>query len=278
MLTAYFYNKTTGLPLTDIWVTVYCKLADMNSDTLLLNNVTMSASTSFPWAFRYQYAINQEIDYMVYYSSSDSNYVAQVDKLYIPATRWGGGASINIQWIQTTISNSRDSIVQEFDKKLADAINKIRAEFNDTNSHIDIAKSDVIYTIKAIEIPENTFEEKEAKKLAKTVEKLDKKITTYIESEMSEKEEINAISREFTRIEMEEAKKEKEKELEHKKIMEERMKMEEEEDKKIMEAISMEFDKQEKEDMEEKKKELEKELDETLKEAEEIKKELNSLK
>lgn len=48
MLTAYFYHKVTGLPLTDPGVTVSVTLANMNRDVKILDNVTMEASTSIP--------------------------------------------------------------------------------------------------------------------------------------------------------------------------------------------------------------------------------------
>jgi hypothetical protein len=48
MLTAYFYHKITGLPLTDPAVTVSVTLANMNQDVKILDNVTMSASVSIP--------------------------------------------------------------------------------------------------------------------------------------------------------------------------------------------------------------------------------------
>lgn len=147
----------------------------------------------------------------------------------------------------------------------------IVTENNDTNSHIELAKSNVIDTIKEIEIPESKLEEKETKKAIKLITTLDKKLTSYIESETKEKEEIGTIAREFTRIEMEDEKKKKEKELNEKK-------MEEESDKKLLEEIQKEFDSQEEQEKEEKKKELEKELEETLKEVKEIEQELNSIK
>lgn len=280
MLTAYFYHKITGLPLTDPLVTVSVTLANMNNDTKVLDNAEMTPSSSIPWAFRHPYNLDMEIDYMAYYSCSDDNYGEKTTQYYFPASRsvGGGGGSINISGIQATIRNSYDKISTEFDKKLIEMREEIRNEFNETNSHIDIAKTDVIDTIKAIEIPENVFEEKEAKKLAKTVEKLDKKLTSYIDSEMNEKDELSAIAREFTRLEMEDAKKEKEKEIEHKKMMEEKQKMEEEEDKKIMELIKQEFETQEEQEKEEKRKELEKEIEEIEKEKKEKEKELNSLK
>lgn len=106
---------------------------------------------------------------------------------------------------------------------------------------------------------------------------LDKKVSGYIDSEMSDKEELGAIAKQFSKLEMEEAMREKQKEIEHKKMMEEEKKKEEEEEKKLLEEIKLEFIKAEEKEKEEKRKELEKELEETLKEAEELKKELKTI-
>lgn len=98
MLTQYFYHKTTGEPLTDPLVTASVLLANMNNDTIVLNNAPMTASTSFPGAFRHTYAIDTEIDYMAYYSCSNSNYIASVDKLFIQARGGGGGGGVSVNY------------------------------------------------------------------------------------------------------------------------------------------------------------------------------------
>lgn len=106
---------------------------------------------------------------------------------------------------------------------------------------------------------------------------LDKKVSGYIDSEMSDKEELGAIAREFTRLEMADAMKEKEKEIEHKKRKEEEEKMEAEQDEKLLEEIKAEFAKADEKEKEDKRKELEKELEEIEKEKQEIEKELKSI-
>lgn len=271
MLTAYFYHKTTGLPLTDWLVTVSVTLANMNNDTKVLDNAPMTASTSFPWAFRHTYAIDTEIDYMAYYSCSDSNYVASVDKLFIQARGGNGGGwfSINYGVINTHTTNKINEIRKELlDKKI---------DLSEIKSHIDIAKTDIIDTIESIEQPEYKQEEKEAKKAVKLLTTLDKKVSSYIDSEMKDKEELGAISKEFTKLEMEDTMKEKEKEIENKKKMEEEKMREEEEDKKLLEEIKLEFEKLDEQEKEDKRKELEKELKEIEKEKKEIEQELKSL-
>lgn len=272
MLTAYFYNKTTGLPLTDPAVTVSVTLANMNNDTKVLDNATMTASVSFTGAFRHLYTVDTEIDYMAYYSCSDSNYTASIDKLFIPAhSLWGGwGWSINLSGITGSINNLQKAITKQ--------ISEIpQVDLSEIKSHIDVAKTDIIDTIESIEIPESKLEEKEAKKAVKLLTTLDKKVSGYIDSEMSDKEELGAISREFNRLEMEDAMKEKEKEIEHKKRKEEEEKMEAEQDEKLLEEIKAEFAKADGKEKEDKRKELEKELEEIEKEKKEIEKELKSI-
>lgn len=270
MLTAYFYHKTTGLPLTDPTVTVSVTLANMNNDTKVLDNVPMTASTSFPWAFRHTYAIDTEIDYMAYYSCSNSNYIASVDKLFIQARSIWGGGWFNLSGVTGSITNLSKQITKQISELPQLDINEIK-------SHIDIAKDQVITTIESIEQAEFVQEEKEAKKAIKLLTTLDKKVSSYIDSEMKDKEELGAISKEFTKLEMEDAKREKEKEMEHKKMMEEKEKMEKEEDDKLLSEIKSEFDKQDEQEKEEKRQELERELEEAKKEVTEIEKELKTL-
>lgn len=151
-------------------------------------------------------------------------------------------------------------------------------DFSEIKSHIDLAKEEINDKIESIEIPEVKLEEVEAKKALKLIQNVDKNLSSYIDSEMSEKEGLGAIAREFTRQEMEDEMRRKEKEKEHEKMEEEKKKMEEEEDKKLLELIKQEFATQEEQEKEEKRKELEKELEELEQEKKEKEKELNSLK
>lgn len=270
MLTAYFYHKTTGLPLIDPLVTVSVILANMNNDTKVLDNAPMTASTSFPWAFRHTYAIDTEIDYMAYYSCSDSNYVASVDKLFIQARSVWGGGWINLSGITGSITNLQKNLIKKIEEIP-------QLDLSEIKSHIDIAKTEVIDTIESIEQPKYKQEEKEAKKAVKLLTTLDKKVSSYIDSEMKDKEELGEISKQFTKLEMEDAKREKEKEIEHKKRKEEEEKMEEEQDKKLLEEIKLEFEKADEQEKEDKRKELEQELQEIEKEKKEIEQELKTL-
>ena len=156
MLTAYFYHKITGLPLTDWLVTVSVTLANMNTDTKVLDNAIMTASTSFPWAFRHTYAIDTEIDYMAYYSCSNSNYIASVDKLFIQArSGWGGGGfSINYWAINGHVTKK----FNELDEKVMKELELLKwndkaiyDKVNETDYHIELAKVAVIDTIESKE-------------------------------------------------------------------------------------------------------------------------------
>lgn len=179
---------------------------------------------------------------------------------------WGGGYSVNLSGVTGSINNLT-KLVKDESKAIKEHVTN---ENSETNSHIDIAKAETIDKIESIEIPETILEEKEAKKAIKLIQGVDKKLTSYIESEMKEKEEISEISSEFLKQELDDNNKKKQKEEEEKR-------MEAERDAKLLEEIQAEFDKADEEDRLEKKKELEKELEETLKEAEEIKKELKTL-
>lgn len=184
----------------------------------------------------------------------------------ISEIRTSGGGGINY-W---TINNHTSSKFTELERKIESAKIETLGSISETNSHIDIAKWEINDKIDSIEIPEAKLEEKEAKKAIKLIQGVDKKLTSYIDSEMKEKEEMSQIMQEFTRQEIEDIKAEKEKA--------EKEKMDKEEEQKELEEIKAEFERQEQMEKEEKKKELEKELKATLKEAEELKKELNSIK
>ena len=270
MLTAYFYHKITGIPLTDPLVTVSVTLANMNNDTKVLDNATMKASTSFPWAFRNTYAIDTEIDYMAYYSCSDSNYIASVDKLFIPARSVWGGGWYNISGITGSITNLSKQITKQISELP-------QIDLNEIKSHIDIAKDQVITTIESIEQAEFVQEEKEAKKAVKLLTTLDKKVSSYIDSEMKSKDDTSAIIRELNKLDIEDEIKMKE----EKQKEEEEKKMKEEEHKKMLaeqaKMLEIEFDKLDEQEQEEKRKELEKELEEAKKEVTEIEIELKSL-
>lgn len=194
---------------------------------------------------------------------------------------WGGNYS---QAIQTALSNAKTAL----EKKIEEEHNKTRQIVIDwdseTNSHIELAKDKTIGKIESIEIPEAKLEEKEAKKVLKLVTSVDKKLTSYIDSEMKEKDEINQITAEFTKQEIEDRKQEKLRMEEEQKMKEEEKRKEEEEQKKeeelmksIEEEVRAEFDKQDEMEKEEKKKELEAEIKEMEREMKEKEKELKSL-
>lgn len=265
-LVAYFYHKTTRAPL--IGGSPTALLVNAWANSVVVNNQVMTEVTAMPWAYYHPYQVDSEIDYIGLYDPQNSDYLPSVDKIFISATRWGGGgASINISGIQATIRNSRDSILEETKKMIDWAKEEICTDIEekklDTQPILD--KIDEIY------IPEFKYEEKEAKKVAKLLTEHHKMVKTYIDSEVSEKELIQEISSEITLQNMEEAKREKEKELEEKRKEEKEKKREEEQDALLMKEIEAEFEKQDEEEKEEKRKELEKEIAEKQKE-------LNSLK
>ncbi len=193
------------------------------------------------------------------------------DRLFALPTSvwWGGWFSVNLSGVTWSITNLQ--------KNLTEKIEKIpQIDLNEIKSHIDIAKNDVIDKINSIEIPEAILEEKEAKKALKLIQGVDKKLTSYIDSEMNEKEEIGAITREF-KFEMEEKRKETERIEKERLMKEEEDKKEKVEDEILLEEIKKEFEKQDEIEKEEKRKELEQEIKEMELEMKEKEKELKSL-
>lgn len=240
---------------TNDWEGYYSYLfTDMQPSTFYMYEIVPSATA---------YRVSGWIDYRMQNMSVD-----------VATIRWGGGGfSINYGTIQNSIYNARDKIVEEMEKKKVETLDAI----SETNSHIDLAKEETIGKIDSIEIPEAKLEEKEAKKAIKLITSVDKKLTSYIASEMSEKDEISGIMQEFTRQEMEQMKAEKLKEDEKKNMELEEQKKEEELMKSIEEEVRAEFDKQDEMEKEEKKKELEAEIKEMEREMKEKEKELKSL-
>jgi len=221
------------------------------------------------WVYKFNFSESVNTDY-VYVATcpwyNNIGWVVYQDELTRLSGWWGG--SIQLSWVDTKLAK----IIEELTKEAPETPEK------------EIDFTPILDKIDSIEIPETKLEEKEAKKALKLIEKLSKDFTSYIDKEMSEKEQLGAITREFTRIEMEHNEKKmkheeemRQKEIEDKKREEEEKKMEEENDKKLLEEIKSEFDKLEEEDKAEKKKELEMELKEMEKEMKEKEKELKKL-
>ena len=281
--TSHFVDPSTWLPITGL-TGVTTTILQRNDDNTYTKVVDTEPCVEIMEGW-YHYVFSTIADkfylYAIYPNDSrlqpESGFVDKrlnnLDQA-VSDIRWGGwGSSINYGTIQNTIYNARDKIIEEMEKKKVQTIEAI----NDTNSHIDLVKTDISDKIDSIEIPEAILEEKEAKKAIKLIASVDKKISSYIDSEMKEKEEIGAIVNEFTKQEMEDKMKEKKEAGEKKKKELEEKKMEEEADKKLLEEIAMEFDKQDEEGKEEKKKELELEIKELEKEMKEKEKELKTL-
>lgn len=100
----------------------------------------------------------------------------------------GGGFSVNYSAINSHTTSKSTELKKYIDEKvdiLKENHKEIYDKVNETDSHIELAKDEVIDTIKAIETQE--IDEKEAKKAIKLIQGVDKKLTSYIESESSEK-------------------------------------------------------------------------------------------
>ena len=221
MISVFFYHKLTGAPWVGLAPTITGK--KVGGTGKILDNASLTEDLEMPGWYYNTYALDYGVQYIFTSQSNDSNYIYNVKEDFIPNPAIGGGGGYMFSGINTNIENVLHTI-----SKLEDEIKKlkkfIKDENNETNDHIDMVKTEITTKIEGIEIPEMKMEEKEAKKTQKTVEKLDKKLSSYIESEMKEKddreeekEEIKMKLEEKDRI-IEEQKKEIE---EHKKEKEE---------------------------------------------------------
>lgn len=270
VFTAYFLDSSTApwTPLTGLSATI--TIVDVADNSTAVNNVAMTEI----WLGFYKYVFtgySNSKDYV--YScnpNSSSTYIQswvtdrRLDYLDKPLSNIIGAFNIN--------KSSKYDFGMQDRMNLEKIVQKIEQEKIDFTPILD-----KIDSIEIPEIPEIKLEEKEAKKALKLIENLNEKFTSYVDKEMSEKDELDAITREFTRIEMEhqEKKMKHEEEMRQKEI--EDKKKEEEMDIALLEEIKSEFAKLEEEDKAEKKKEIEMELKELQKEMKEKEKELKSL-
>lgn len=140
---AYFYHKTTGLPL--IGWTVKMTLVNAQTNKIVVNAGSMSEVTNLPGAYYNGYQPDVMTDYIGQYSCTDSNYVSSVDKIYLPASRSGGGWSgwsVNISGIQSDMKKYHDNLIEEIKKLIAEMCEK------------EMDFSPIIDKIDSIEIPE----------------------------------------------------------------------------------------------------------------------------
>lgn len=267
MIAVFFYHKTTRAPWIGLSPTATG--VNLNSNVIVVNGQAMTESV-LPWWYTHPYNLDSEINYAFTFEPNNPDYIYAFKEAFIPARGGGwGGFSVNMSGVTGSINNLTKLVREEGEKTRE----HVTTEHNETKSRIDIAKWEINDKIESIEIPETVLEEKEAKKTQKMLDKLDKKILSYIDSEKTEKEEIMAF--------IQEQKAEQERMLREK---EEEDRKEEETMKQIEEEVKAEFDKQESEEKEEKRKEIEKELEEIKKEKTELEmeqkekeKELNSL-
>lgn len=271
--TAFWMDTTTApwVPLTGLSATI--NIRDV-SGNLVVDNQPMTEL----WWWHYIYTFtgyNPAVDYVYDCNPWATAYIESwvtnnIEQLISEIRVWGAWATINTSGITGSIANMQKAITKQ--------ISEIpKTDLSEIKSHIDIAKTDIIDTIESIEQPEYEMEEKEAKKAVKLLTTLDKKVSSYIDSEMKEKEELSILTRELNKLDIEDEMKSKE----EKRKEEEEKKMKEEEHKKMLEEqakmLEIEFDKLDEEEKEEKRKELEKELEEAKKEVTEIEIELKSL-
>lgn len=159
--TAFWMNTATApwTPLT--WLSATINIRDV-SGNLVVNNQPMTEL--WWWHYIYVFAwYNPSVDYVydcnpwatAYIESGVTN---NIEQLISEIRVWGWGW-FSTQSIQTSIWN----LGKKIDKKIEDEheITReiIKNENNDTNSHIDIVKTDIIDTIEDIEFPESDVSE-----------------------------------------------------------------------------------------------------------------------
>ena len=150
--TAFWMDTTTApwTPLTGLSATI--NIRDVNWN-LVVDNQPMTEL----WGWHYVYTFvdyNKAVDYVydcnpwatAYRESGVTN---NIEQLISEIRTGGGGWFINYQ----AINSHTTSKVNELKEELVKLPKMIEDWFNETSSHIDLAKDEVIATIDTIEIP-----------------------------------------------------------------------------------------------------------------------------
>lgn len=190
---AYFYHKTTGVPLVGGTVTMTLVNAQQNS--IVVNAGSMSEITNLPGAYYHPYIADMNVDYIGQYSCTDSNYISSIDKIHMPASRSGGGAVVDLSNVQNGMKKYHDNILKEVKKYIEDAKEEI---MNQEEKEMDF--SSIIDKIDCIEMPE--------------MEDIDlSPISTKLDSFSKDIKEIKKLAKYDYSKDIEEAVKEKESEM-----------------------------------------------------------------
>mgnify|MGYP002359912567 FL=1 len=157
--TSHFVDPSTGLPIT--WLTgVTITILQRNDDNTYTKVVDTQACTEImEWWYHYVFSAIQDKFYLYAIYPNDSRVQPEsgfVDKRLnnldqaVSDIRGGwGGFSINYGTINSHTTNKVKELYDEFKKHKAE----LEKWFNDTNSHIDIAKWEITDKIDSIEIP-----------------------------------------------------------------------------------------------------------------------------
>lgn len=191
--TSHFVDPDTKLPITGLsGVTI--TILQRNDDNTYTKVVDTQACTEISdWWYQFVFSAIQDKFYLYAIYPNDDRVQPEswfVDKRLnnldgaITDIRTGGGWA-NLSGISSTISNSskytREELKKYIDEKVWIVVEKI------DNKNLDITP--ILDKIDEIEIPETILEEKEAKKAIKLIQGVDKKLTSYIESEINEKKQ-----------------------------------------------------------------------------------------
>ena len=201
-----FIDPDTRLPITNLTGVTFTLVEVSETDWTTTSTVVdaQPCINGWFWFYRYYYsAMNPNKVYEGFFNPNDSRCypspihvdkrMNNLDQAVSDIRGWGGGWHINIQWIQTTIRNARDSIVGEITKNQTQTLDK----FSETNSHIELAKTDLSNKIESIDIAETDLSKisESLGALKEALIKLSKFIRT--EAEKEKNEEKKKITEEY---------------------------------------------------------------------------------
>jgi len=148
-----------SLSYPETWLTIYISIKDRDTWIEEFSGVMTEVSK----VYKYDFVEVAWIDYI--YVATCTGYDDMTGVIYAESTTSGwltteehtklfslenstGGGGFSSQAIQTSISNAKKAIMDRIDEIKPTDLSGIETKLNETNSHIDIAKWEIIDTIK----------------------------------------------------------------------------------------------------------------------------------
>lgn len=162
--TAFWMDTSTApwTPLTWLSATILIKLAE-SPYTVVVNNESMTDIWNGDYIYEYT-GYDSNKNYIYHCNPGATAYIESgvTDKRLdhidrnLSDIQWWGGLSVNLSGVTGSITKLDKSIKKLIEEEHNKTRTLIETKDNDTKSHIDIVKTDIIDTINDIEIPDES--------------------------------------------------------------------------------------------------------------------------